>query len=523
MSKTSRHASALSSTHEHSLLDVFDELSFAEKWRRVLHGWRQPAHSGERRWAQLQTKRLMAPFAAVLVPCVVVTILLLYAPAELRHAIIEVEYRDPTPIDPLDKKFEDPLDIPEPVEPVDVIDMEHTSVGSAGPAIGPPAKIAMPQPIDFVPVQLTRSRVVLKGVLQSRTPGGRAAARAQHGGSEKAEAAVMRVLRWLKTTQEADGSWSHGSVRPAMTAFALLTYLAHGETPASEEFGETVEKSLKYLTDSFRNDHFKGRDGHDYTHPICAYALSEAYAMTGTPLVKVVAEQAITRVVYGQHKSGGWDYGLKQTERDDTSYMGWCAQALKAAQFADLEVDGIDRAAKLAIRGFQKNAHPEGGFGYTGPGTGGLTGVGVLSMQLLGGAGTEEVREGLAWMESMTCDWEKPFGARPIYYWYYATQAKFHAGDRTWKAWNREFSLTMLKNQVVIEDAYEWNGEAHDIGYWESPSEGEGNGLVYSSTLCGLMLQVYHRGLGTFAEPEEIDVVEISLTDDPDEIKIEIL
>ena len=78
-----------------------------------------------------------------------------------------------------------------------------------------------------------------------------------------------------------------------MTGYALLTYLAHGETPASPEFGETVEKAIRFLVDSQEpSGRFRGRDGHDYTHPIATYALCEAYGLTKVPMLKEAAEKA---------------------------------------------------------------------------------------------------------------------------------------------------------------------------------------------------------------------------------------
>ena len=72
------------------------------------------------------------------------------------------------------------------------------------------------------------------------------------------------------------GSWQAPPI--AMTGLALLTYLSHGETPASEEFGPTVEKAIKYLLKT------QGKDGtwtgNTYQHGIACYAMSEAFAMT---------------------------------------------------------------------------------------------------------------------------------------------------------------------------------------------------------------------------------------------------
>ena len=84
---------------------------------------------------------------------------------------------------------------------------------------------------------------------------------------------------------------------------------------------------------------------------------------------------------------------------------------------------------------------------------------------------------------------------------YYETQARFHEGSASWNTWNAQFSPTLITNQDVEPGKYTWNGEAHDVGFWVSPSAGEAYGKVYSTTLCAMMLQVYYRYLPTFALP----------------------
>ncbi|MBA4387359.1 MAG: hypothetical protein C0404_05220, partial [Verrucomicrobia bacterium] len=306
--------------------------------------------------------------------------------------------------------------------------------------------------------------------------------------------------------QGADGSWDGGGTKPAMTSFALLCYLAHGETPASEEFGPTVEKAIKFLVENQTADgRFNGLDGNQYGLPIAAYALSEAYGMTKVPTIQMAAEKSIDIIIKGQHASGGWNYKCGPEDRDDTSYMAWCAQALKAAHMAGLQNKGLKEAMKHAIDGFKKNhdnnkvgEYGAAGFGYTSPGSTGLTGAGVLCMQLMGAAKEKETRSGLQWLEQVTFDWQNPWGARPIYYWYYITQAKFHGGGDTWNNWNKVFSPQLVKNQIVQKGA---GIDGKDIGYWENAKDG--HGLVYSTTLCCLMLEVYYRYLPTFQTPKD--------------------
>ena len=67
-----------------------------------------------------------------------------------------------------------------------------------------------------------------------------------HGGTEKCEEAVVNGLRFLKKTQNKDGSWCDQR-QVGMTGLALLAYLGHCETTMSEEFGETVFAAITYL------------------------------------------------------------------------------------------------------------------------------------------------------------------------------------------------------------------------------------------------------------------------------------
>jgi hypothetical protein len=295
-----------------------------------------------------------------------------------------------------------------------------------------------------------------------------------------------------------------------MTGLGLLTFLAHGETPASQEFGVTVEKAIRWLVDNQNaSGKFNGADDHDYSHPIAAYAVSEAYGMTKIPMLKGAAEKSIQVIVSGQHANGGWNYNCNGEARDDTSYMAWCAQAVKAAYMAELDVDGLEACMSKAIDGFKMNATPGGGFGYTGPTTQymGLSGAGALGMQLMGASKASEVSAAMAWLgNNINCNWAAPYGERPIYYWYYITQAKFHTGGETWNSWNKQFSTELVKTQNIIKDGIMGiDGKMKDIGYWDAPlkkAPEQTYGPVYNTTLCTLMLEVYYRYLPTFKSPD---------------------
>jgi hypothetical protein len=366
-----------------------------------------------------------------------------------------------------------------------------------------------------------KSRLVMKGLYAGRTAGGRKGALGLYGkggaGGNATEGAVLRALRWLKKNQASDGSWP--KAKPAMTSFALLAYLAHNETPQSVEFGETVKKAIEFLVSDQKPDgSFRSCDTGDYSGPIGAYALCEAYGLTQHPSVKDAAVKAITRVVKGQNAAGGFNYNFNVGGRNDSSYMGWCCQALKAAKMAGLESDvpGLEAAIKKGIAGFRMNYLGSGSFGYDGPGVHGLAATGVLCMQLLGAPRSAEVKATMKFLEGCTFNFatfeKQPYEEKyPIYHWYYVTQAKFQESPEVFAAWNKQFSPELCRQQVIEKNAIEGpDGKRVDIGFWDSPSKQEQSvlgGRVEDTCLCTMMLEVYYRYLPSFhkidAGPEE--------------------
>ena len=496
----------------YDISDLFDELGFIEKWQKVFNGLDQPQETGEYKWASLQVLRLWAPAAAIVVPSLAVLIIVVassIAPPERES--VEVMMMEPDKIKELEEIKEV---IEEKIEPVEMEDVIPSDVPSevAGPNItpGPPEDFSpIPQPLDSVAI--VKSPMIFKGIYGSRSPGMRGKLTGGGGGGSGTEGAVYLALRWLKKYQETDGSWDtksgggpgdHYPSTPAMTGLALLTYLAHGETPASEEFGGTVERAIRWLVEQQENDgRFPKRDGHDYSHPIAAYALSEAFGMTQVPMIKEAATKSIDIIVKGQHGSGLWNYNCNAEDRNDMSYSGWCIQALKAAKMAEIEVAGLDQALDKAVAG-TRAMYRNGAFAYEmKDGNGGnLASVGVLSLQLLGHGKSAESRGGMDWLnKNATFDWNQKWGGNPIYYWYYATQAKFHVGGDVWNAWNRLFSPQLVKNQIVVKGA---GIDGKDIGYWTGKDD-HCKSYVYNTTLCTLMLEVYYRYLPTFKPPEE--------------------
>ena len=303
---------------KNSLLRLFDKLSFREWYTKIIYGLSQPKWTGDYKWAKFQSIRLSAPISGVLVPIIIILLLLLISSTIITDRTYTVMIQEPIILEKLDII---PEIIQDPIIPTEITETETETFITDEISIDNQPEPYSPQPSLFDSVLPNKSPVMLKGVFSSRTPGNIGSMVSKYSPGLNTESAVLKALRWLKTQQQSDGSWNQ--TKPAMTAFAILTYLAHGETPASDEFGLTVQYAIEYLISCQEADgRFKGRDGHDYTQPIAAYALCEAFGMTKIPEIKYAAEKAIKVVIDGQNKWGGFNYNLigESDKRNDKNH-----------------------------------------------------------------------------------------------------------------------------------------------------------------------------------------------------------
>lgn len=532
------------------------ELSFFEWVRAIRHGLTQPHDSGEYRFAHQEIKRLWSPVVGIGFPCLL-TFVILLAP-QTREKVsqsMEIIVGENKPVPELNeiKAINDEKPVPPPefvpaIKPPEAnLSWSEAQSQPGSDFIGPPGLgetgdniLFSPKPSERDTVAYVKSPVRFNGIYAGREPGAIGSLAGKWGkgggpGGGGTEDAVYRALRWLKKYQDTDGKWTtatggsqaggEGPCSPAMTGLALLTFLAHGETPTtSKEFGPTVRRGLQWLVDNQQNDgHFAQSDGNEYSLPIAAYALCEAFAMTKVPELKEAAQKSIEAIVKGQNAQGLWTYKCQTSDRSDTSYGGWCAQAVKAAVMAGLEVNGLRECAYRAIAGLKAN-YSSGGFGYTSPGNSQtLTPVGVLCLQLLG-KGTDPAITGPldGMLKNATCDWQNPRCADPLYSWYYLTQAKFHRGEGEFKPWNQQFAPALMKNQVIVTNAIEGtNGQMVSIGYWNPASQSEKcKAYCYNTTLCTLMLTVYYRHLPTYSASDAAET-EVSFARQ-DDIKVQV-
>jgi hypothetical protein len=374
-----------------------------------------------------------------------------------------------------------------------------------------------PQPAQLDSVAIVKSPVIMKGLLGARSPRVRRSSeewKRQRYYSQPS--AVIRTLRWFKKEQRKDGSWHSWKDPEAMsTGLAVLCYLGNGETPASPEFGQTVEKALLYLL-SIQDDNgrFKGTTKHPaIEHGIIAWSLCEAYGMTKNPMCMDAATKAVDVMLDAQLPSGLWSATYKTNGVPDIEASVWQIRALRSAKMAGLK-DG------RLVPAIQRTGSPLKVYVESDNHKGSLAPI-ILALKYSGNGRDYVTRRAIRTLEGQTMNWSSPQYDNPVYQWHYITEAAFMEGGEVWNSWHKNHAHLLPRTQIIIENGTKDNkGTDVDIGYWISPSKNERYGKIYATALCCQMLEVYAAYRPTFfiPVPEEKDPIQSK-----DDIEIEII
>ena len=338
----------------------------------------------------------------------------------------------------------------------------------------------------------------------------------ENGGTPQCEEAVVKSLKWLQKQQNKDGSWggTPQNYKCAMTGLALLSYLAHCETPLSEDFGETVLKGISFLVDQgVKNPVISlvpQRNEVSYDHAVATYALCEAYTFCKQMDIPSIANlekvviKAVDKILDNQNVDGGWayNYNTKAGAHTDLSVTGWNVQALKAAEHGGIRPTKgeIRTALRKAASYCRKCGKPDGLFTYMQEGREdatarpSLVGVGVLSLQMTGNGSDSAARKGLDWIKNnvKTLEWGKGSGTENVksnlYMHYYCVQAAMNRGGDVWTSYNKAFRDAVLSGQNA-----DGSFRKNDVGYVSGMTGKSEN--IYRQCLATLMLETYYRFL----------------------------
>ena len=434
-------------------------------------------------------ERFLPPFGAIVIPLFVFTVLVIvtsYRPADVRMFRLDLA-REDDPVEPLEEKpdapEEEPVDLQTDMCPVELtVDMPSVEeVVRPQPPV--PVEAVTPFRPDVV-AQIQSPRTMMSVAAGVRGQTGRAASLRRFGGDARAEAAVLRALRWIKLRQREDGSWDAEGEGDA-TAFALLAYLSHGESMTSPEFGGTVKRAIAYLAEHHPNN-------------MSVYALAEAANVVKTPVLKEIAEEAVEELCQRQKESVKANSGgLLQR---------YCAvMALKSAELAGLSCPSRERTQCMFEKAFadMRDGKASNWNKIKGKGTWHYMVAGVCLQYL--GRGDDPTTGGM--LKRLDEVWPPAtlgttaIACCPVRSNYFSTMIFFNAGGPLWEKWNRGMLAAYASSQQIQDEGYvDQAGKAQPTGCWRCQDQHIGDQPFWTTCYIAHQLMVYYRYLPTYTK-----------------------
>ena len=396
---------------------------------------------------------------------------------------------------PVEEMVEEPVPVPEPMPEAEPEAMPEVEMADAALPETPDGKSpSSPDGAD-------------QGAIDNRSEAGRKVMLEKYGGSAASESAVGFALEWLAARQRVNGTWDFIDVGPCTdkgsvnnpiggTAYALLPFLAAGQTHKDGLYKKQVQAGLAFLTSigitapagyDLRGVVNKADDDTDpnyayYVHGAATLVLCEAYGMTKDRKLKQAAEGAVLFLVNSQNpRGGGWRYN----PRDDgsTSVTAIQVMALKAAEKAGIKIpDSTWKGISFYLDSVSVDG--KGRYGYEVEKKTyamSVTSMAMLSRMYLGwGRDDGDMRASIGLIDKST-------STENYYTNYFATQVMKNWGGPEWDRWNGR-----LRDQLIARQ--ETDGPAK--GSWAPQDRADyskSGGRLLTTCLATLTLEVYYR------------------------------
>jgi hypothetical protein len=291
------------------------------------------------------------------------------------------------------------------------------------------------------------------------------------GVSSETRAVYERGLKYLATTQLADGTWSGGQNGPGVTGLCLMAFLAHGDDPNYGPYAVPIRRAVQSILS--RQDKGTGYYGDSmYHHGFATLALAEAYGAVDESLLadgngpqgeqskRTIAnslELAVRCAITSQKRNslGGWRYSPDSVDAD-TSVSGAVLMGLLAARNAGMEVP--DEAIDKALKYYRASTSDTGMVAYSNETGGAGTSMNRASIATLVYAvgKHKDWKEFDATLEHIVSRKDDPYQeGYPSYFRYYMSQALFQGNPEAWDDWKN-------KNLQAIAELQQADGSIPD-------------------------------------------------------------
>lgn len=334
-------------------------------------------------------------------------------------------------------------------------------------------------------------------------PGLRGRALMLHGGGNTTELGVIQGLTWLKDNQCPDGSWQEDLLPPGktntsdlnkakeLTAMALLAFLGQGNTRQSTKYGDTVRKAEEFLVKSAVSNTM-GVSEQDVTLSdlMASVAICESLSLGDSDeSILSYCATAKQRIVAMQSPEGCWRL-LGRQETGPSTY--WCTRFLVTLSVTGrMDADGASCLKKsqdylLSICNQLSTSEKRDALSEEWPA--------VLAALQLHGSNFAYIVDGV-WMrfeDEMPQLRKRLFESGKMYELLWLTDTAFNRGGTSWKEWNRNVTIDVLRRRTVLKNENTVVGAC----YWKAPDDGKQfNGSVRATAVCVTMLEVYYRSV----------------------------
>lgn len=252
--------------------------------------------------------------------------------------------------------------------------------------------------------------------------------------SPQVENIYDRGLRYLATSQNADGAWDDAvGSEPGVVGLCIKAFLGRGEDPVHGPWATNLQKALDFIITNQRENGYIGSSM--YSHGFATLALAECYGMFPDPRLAPSLEKAINLILSAQKRNNykAWRYNPESSDADST-VTGCQLVALYAARNAGIPVP--DEALRQGMAYMARCRSSNGGYGYT-SGMGDkptLTAIGLTCQALAQQEDSNAFTASLGYLKKELGYRDKYY---PFYFEYYMSQALFHADIEVFEEWNK--------------------------------------------------------------------------------------
>jgi len=333
--------------------------------------------------------------------------------------------------------------------------------------------------------------------------------------------AIELGLDWLRRHQDDDGRWDGNEFMKhdrdgapctgpgnalhdvGITGLALLAFLGDGSRMQSGPYRQQVKQGVKWLWSQQQdNGLFGSNTAHDfvYDHAIAAYAMCEAYGLSGYATLRRPAQRGIDYLERHRNPGAVWRYQPRDGD-NDTSITGWCILCYSSGRSFGLQVD--PQALRCCSDWLDQVTDEHGRAGYRQKGEPSSRRAGEHETSFPVDRGEAMTAEALFCrfflapetkeQKSLERSADLLLARPPVwdrrsideYYWYYASSALYQLGGRHWSEWQKKLADAVVKNQRQDGNA---RGSWDPLGVWA-----EDGGRIYSTAMLVLTLEAGYR------------------------------